>query len=74
MLPFLKHKQEGSVGEEDQPVTRKHDDDYDMLELVSEELISAIHSKDVKAVCRALRSAHEVCDLEPHAEASHEED
>lgn len=76
MLPFLKHKQEGSMSEsEDEPIKRKSDEEeseYDMLESAAEDLISAIHSKDVKAVCSALRAAHELCDLEPHEEASHE--
>lgn len=78
MLPFLKHKQEGSYSEEDDPIKRKSDEesseDYDMLESAAEDLISAMHSKDVKAVCSALRAAHEICDLEPHSEASHEDE
>jgi hypothetical protein len=73
MLPFLKHKQEGSVGEEDQPTRRKPDDesDYDMLESAAEDLIHAVHSKDVKAVCSALRAAFEMLDMEPHEEGEH---
>ena len=68
--------QEGSMSQEVEPIKRDHDEesDYDMLESAAEDLISAIHSKDVKAVCEALRAAHELCDLEPHAEANHEED
>lgn len=75
MLPFLKLKQEGSDSSPVEHIKRESDDgsDYDMLESAAEDLISAIHSKDVKAVCSALRAAHELCDLEPHAEAPHEE-
>jgi hypothetical protein len=74
MLPFLKHKQEGSMSEDDDPIKRDHDEesDYDMLESASEDLISAVHSKDVKAVCSALRAAFEMLDMEPHQEGQHE--
>lgn len=73
MLPFLKNKNEPST-QEHEPIKRDPDEeaDYDMLESAAEDLISAIHSKDVKAVCSALRAAHELCDLEPHEEAAHE--
>lgn len=74
MLPFLKHKQEGSMSEEDDPVKRTPDEEseYDMLESAAEDLISGMHSKDVKAVCSALRSAFEMLDSEPHEEGPHE--
>lgn len=72
MLPFLKLKHEASAAGLSEPIKREHDDDYDSLESAAEELINAVHSKDVKAVCNALRSAHELCDLEPHEEANHE--
>ncbi len=73
MLPFLKNNKEGSVSQETEPIKRKSDDgeDYGMLESVVEELISAIHSKDVKAACSALRTAFELCDSEPHEEGPH---
>lgn len=74
MLPFLKNKHEGSMSENDEPLKRKPDQEqeYDMLESASEELISAVHSKDVKAVCSALRSAFQMLDMEPHEEGPHE--
>lgn len=74
MLPFLKHKQEGSMSEEDEPVKRTPDEEseYDMLESAAEDLISAVHSKDVKAVCSALRAAFEMLDSQPHEEGPHE--
>lgn len=78
MLPFLKNKHEGSISETPDSIKREHDEDstteYDMLESAAEDLISAVHSKDVKAVCSALRAAHEICDLAPHQEASHEDE
>lgn len=75
MLPFLKLKHEGSTSGPVEVQKRESDDgaDYDMLESAAEDLIKAIHSKDVKAVCEALRASHELCDLEPHSEAPHED-
>jgi hypothetical protein len=74
MLPFLKNKQEGSMSMPADPIKREPDEesDYDMLESASEDLIHAIHSKDVKAVCSALRAAFEMLDMEPHEEGPHE--
>jgi hypothetical protein len=74
MLPFLKNKQEGSMSLPSEPIKRDHDEDsdYDMLESAAEDLISAVHSKDVKAVCSALRAAFQMLDMEPHSEGPHE--
>jgi hypothetical protein len=76
MLPFLKNKHEGSISETPDAIKREHDEDsseeYDMLESAAEDLISAVHSKDVKAVCSALRAAFEMLDMEPHQEGPHE--
>lgn len=74
MLPFLKGNKEGSVSTDADPIKRKSDsgEEYDSLESAAEELISAVHAKDAKAVCSALRSAFQLCDLEPHEEGPHE--
>lgn len=72
MLPFLKNKQEGSMSGPVEPIKREHDEDYDMLESAAEDLISAVHSKDVKAVASALKAAFEMCDSQPHEEGPHE--
>lgn len=74
MLPFLKKNKEASASNDAEPMKRKPDEEqeYDMLESASEELISAVHSKDVKAVCSALRSAFQMLDSEPHEEGPHE--
>jgi len=79
MLPFLKHKQEGSVSDDDDSIKRKRDEtngseEYDMLEAAAEDLIQAVHSKDVKSVCSALRAAFEMLEMEPHEEYPHEEE
>lgn len=73
MLPFLKKQQEGSLSMPAEPIKREPDEgsEYDMLESAAEDLISAIHSKDVKAVCSALKAAFEICDAQPHEEGEH---
>lgn len=73
MLPFLKNNKEAPASSDAAPVMRKPDDgeDFDMLESVVEELISAIHSKDIKSACSALRTAFQLCDSEPHEEGEH---
>lgn len=70
MLPFLKNKQEASAAGPVESVRRESDDgsEYDMLESAAEDLISAVHSKNVKGVCEALRAAFEMCESEPHEE------
>ena len=69
MLPFMK-KKEGSVSLPAEPIRREHDEgaEYDMLESAAEDLISAVHSKDVKGVCSALKAAFEMMESEPHEE------
>jgi hypothetical protein len=72
MLPFLKHNKEvGTVALPDS-VGREHDEDFDSLEAAAEDLCHAIEAKDYKAIAQALRAAHELIDMEPHKEASHE--
>jgi len=72
MLPFLKHNQESGTTVLPETVKREHDDDFDMLEAAASDLISAIHSKDVKAVAEALKAAFEIADAQPHHEGEHE--
>jgi len=74
MLPFLKHSKEASVAG---PVEVKHREpdeeaDYDMLESAAEDLISAVHAKNVKSVSAALRAAFEILESQPHEEGPHE--
>lgn len=58
MLPFLKNRQEGSASgnAEDDPIERKHDDDYDMLDAVAQDVLAAIAKKDVAMLKAALQS------------------
>lgn len=76
MLPFRKNQDDVGASAPVQSVSRKPDEDsdsYDAMEAAAEDLISAIHSKSVKAVAEALRSAFELADSEPHLEGPHEE-
>ena len=70
MLPFLKHSQDASVSMPSDTITRKPDEEkeYDVFEACAEDLINAIHSKDVKGVAEALKAAFELADSEPHYE------
>lgn len=74
MLPFLKHKQEGSMSEPIDSIERKPDGDeeeYDGLESAAEDLCHAIEAKDYKAAASALRAAFDLLDSEPHYEGPH---
>lgn len=77
MLPFLKRSQEGSASSPVEHVKRSADDDaqpeddFDSLEAAAQDLITAVHSKDVTAVASALRAAFELCDSQPHTEGPH---
>ncbi len=52
---------------------RKPDDgEYDAIDSAAEDLISAIHSKNIKGVAEALKAAFELCDAQPHEEGPHE--
>lgn len=71
MLPFLKLKQEGSGSAPVEHQMRESDEesgDYDMLHSAAEDLISAIHSKNVKSVAEALRAAFEMIQSQPQEE------
>lgn len=75
MLPFIKKSKEASVAVPSQSVERKPDDEseeaFDSLEMVAQDLIDAMQSKDAKLLALALRSAFQICDLEPHEEGEH---
>lgn len=62
MLPFLKNKQDQGAASSSEVKLREPDDEnaYDPMHAAAEDLISAIHSKDIKGVAEALRAAHEL--------------
>lgn len=77
MLPFMKPRRVTSL------LIAKHDpetgignaepeqEEKEGLLMAAEHLISAIHSKDAKAVASALRAAFDMADSEPHKEGEH---
>jgi len=56
MLPFMKNKQEASFSGDDDTITRNHDDSYDTLDAVAEDLLAALGQKDKKMVKAALQA------------------
>lgn len=75
MLPFLNNKKKQSTGliiSERKPDVMNEDMDQDVpLEACGADLLSAIESKDHKAIAAALRAAFEIMDSEPHTEGPH---
>lgn len=67
MLPFLQPKKQASVimakrvGDKTEPMHEEGEHDPGLMS-AAEDLISAVHSKDAKAVAGALKAAWEVCD------------
>ena len=72
-LPFKKLSDEASISAPPDKIMREPDEDaeYDSLHSAAEDLLSAINSKDIKAIASALRAAFELCDSEPHEEGPH---
>lgn len=62
MLPYLKKLKESSASAPVEAIEREPDQEqeYDALESAADDLISAVHSKDSKGVCEALRAAFEM--------------
>ena len=77
MLPFLKKSKEASVSAPVEHITRESDHkemeggDDEMLKVVAEELLDAIHSRKVGNLIEALRAAFQILDSEPHEEGPH---
>ena len=67
MLPFLKRNQEASASTSLETQERKPDEgteEFDSMESAAQELVDAVHAKDVKAVAAALRAAFELMELD----------
>lgn len=54
MLPFLKNRSDGSEDVPDQSIKREHDEDYDMLDAVAQDVMDAIKAGDKAALKEAL--------------------
>lgn len=53
-------------------IQRKPDDgeEYDSIHACAEDLINAVHSKNIKGAAEAIRAAFEILESEPHNEGS----
>lgn len=75
MLPFLKKSKEASVSAPAQTIVRESDHEekleHEPLDIIAEELIDAVHKKDVKMVADCLHAAFEILDALPHVEGEH---
>jgi len=77
MLPFLPKKQGMVSGliiknrKPDKPEENQEDKDAS-IHACAQDLIDAVHNKDVKGVAEAMRSAFEILDSQPHEEGPHE--
>lgn len=75
MLPFLqKLKYPGGSSE---VISRKPDEEKSQdnhgLDSCAQQLIDAIHNKDVNMVAQALKDAFTICESQPHEEYSQED-
>jgi hypothetical protein len=74
VLPFYSRlKESGSMSPVPDTMLREsdHEEAYDSMHAAAQDLINAVHSKDVKAVAEALRAAFELADSGPHSEGPH---
>ena len=63
------------LGPHDEPDDKAAMSDHEQeLHAISEELMHAVHGKDVPGIAEALRAAHAHLDMEPHEEGPHEEE
>lgn len=56
---------------DEKPEDESQDDPAAAIESCSQELIRAVHARDVKAVSEALKDAFAILDSEPHVEGEH---
>lgn len=74
MQPFFKKIKEAGAAGPVESVKREPDTEaeFDAMESAAEDLMNAVHSKDVKAVASALKAAFLLADSEPHEEGPHD--
>jgi hypothetical protein len=68
-LPFMQDQKIADVTTEH----RMGDDEDPGLMSCADELLTAVESKDIKGIARAMRSAFTLLESEPHEEGPHEE-
>jgi hypothetical protein len=78
VLPFLKRKEASSPGlivktrtPDEKPEENQEDDSSAAIHACAQDLILAVHSKDVKRTAEALTAAFEILDSMPHEEGEH---
>lgn len=76
MLPFLKNKQQkasqtGVIVKQRGSDEVPEDDSNPGIEACAMELIIGMHTKDVKMVAKAIQSAFEILESQPHEESPH---
>jgi len=78
MLPFLKNKDRSIAGliiktrapdENPDAQESEENDGSAAIESCAQELIDAVHNRDIKAVASALKSAFDILESMPHEEA-----
>ena len=55
------------------PKTSDEGDESDPMDLISQELIEAVHARNTTDVANALKAAFQYLDAEPHSEGPHED-
>lgn len=75
MLPFIKRKEASVAGliiknraPDEKPAEDQSDDPAAAIESCAEELIRAVHARDVKAVSAAIKDAFDILESMPHDE------
>lgn len=76
MLPFLKVKRDAAVivreRKPDEISPENHENDE--LKIAAQDLIDAVHNKDVAAVAKAFRAAFDLLEVQPHDEVEHSQE
>lgn len=77
MLPFLKHKKDtgiaGIIIKKRNPDTQDTEstEETSSIDTCAQDLIDAVHAKDVAGVSEALKAAFKIMESEPHEEGEH---
>lgn len=77
MIPFLKKREAKQVGvivqdrAPDQKEENQENDKDASIHACAQDLINAVHAKDVAKAAEAIRSAFEILESQPHDEAPH---
>lgn len=81
LLPFLKNKEKSISGliiktrNPDEPKQEEPQDESVLaIEACADDLIKAVHAKDVKAAAQAMKDAFDILESLPHEEVEHDYD